>query len=298
MYVQDIAAGEYTRHACLETLIDDGTLGDGAEFYACRRAELVLGDETAGQQQHIALYPLLGALDGLEIGTDLCDRYRRDMLFALDIDHGMRQHERYAEVVETLDDVPFQTAGIRHELRDQLHLSALEGHAASHDEPDISRAEDDDLLARHIALDVHEPLRRACREDACRTVAGDVKRSAGLLTAAHSEDDSLRLYPEHAVLAVHRGDGAVGGDVHDHGVELVLYAPFKSLTDEAVGVLGACQLLLEGVQTEAVVNALVEYAAELLVALEDDHAARSAVVCGYSRRESRGTSADYHYIIA
>ena len=71
----------------------------------------------------------------------------------------------------------------------------------------------------------------------------------------------------------------------------------KDLLDKAVSVLGAGQLLLEGVQTEAVVDALVEDAAELFVTLEDKHVLCAAVIRRDCRRQSCGAAADDHDII-
>ena len=219
------------------------------------------------------------------------------MLPALDIHYGVAELERDAEVVQTLYYITLKAAGIRHQLSYDLYLRALQGHAARHYEADIARAEDDDLFAGHIALDVHQALSSTRREDACGTKAGDVERSAGAFAAAHSQDDGACLNREHTVLAVHRGDDPLRRDIHHHGVQLVFYAEIINLLDEAVGVLGAGQLLLEGVQAEAVVDALVEYAAQLAVALQDQHALASVLSRGNRGGKSRGASADYDYII-
>ena len=61
---------------------------------------------------------------------------------------------------------------------------------------------------------------------------------------------------------------------------------------KTVGVLRACQLLLEGVQTEAVVDTLVEDPAELFVTLKDQHVLCAVIISRDCRRQSRGTAAD------
>ena len=71
-------------------------------------------------------------------------------------------------------------------------------------------------------------------------------------------------------VAVHGGDRLVAGQVQHHGVQLVGDTELLRLLNEAGRVLGAGQLLLEGVQAEAVVDALVQNAAQLVVPLEDE----------------------------
>ena len=61
----------------------------------------------------------------------------------------------------------------------------------------------------------------------------------------------------------------VRGDVKNHGVQTDVNAGLTYHVDEAPGILRAGQFFLEIVQTEAVVDALVENAAQLAVALDD-----------------------------
>ena len=60
----------------------------------------------------------------------------------------------------------------------------------------------------------------------------------------------------------HAGDHLLGGHVDDHGLGLVGDAEGLDLVDEPLGIFGAGQLLLEGVEAEAVVDALLQDAAE------------------------------------
>src|SRR5699024_6545042 len=99
--------------------------------------------------------------------------------------------------------------------------------------------------------------------------AGDVQSAAGALPAAHGQHHGFGVQLEQAVGAVHGGDGLVGGQVQHHGVELIGDAQLPGLGDVAGGVLGAGQLLPEGVQAKAVVDALVQDAAQFAVPLQD-----------------------------
>ena len=62
--------------------------------------------------------------------------------------------------------------------------------------------------------------------------------------------------------------------------------------DEAVGVLGACQLLAEGVQAEACVDALVQNAAQLFITLNDENVFNAAFSGGDGSGQPCRASAD------
>ena len=138
VHMEHVAAGEHAGDIGLQAFIDDGAARHGAELYARGGAQLVLRDQTAGEQEGVAGVALLGALDGSPVSADLGDRDRRDVLLALDVHDRVAESERNAEVIETLHDVALEAAGIGHQLRDELHLRALQGHAARHDQTDIA----------------------------------------------------------------------------------------------------------------------------------------------------------------
>ena len=62
-------------------------------------------------------------------------------------------------------------------------------------------------------------------------------------------------------------------------------------------ILGSRQLASELVQTEAVMYALAENAAELRFSFHYEHIAYALFICGNSRAHSRGSAADYNNII-
>ena len=158
--VENVAAGEDAGTDVSEPFVDQRAVCHGADGCAEAARQLVLGDQAAGEQERIAVVMALGAGDGAAVGADLGDGHAGDALTALDVDDGVTQVERNAEIVEALDDVPLEAAGIGHQLRDGEDLCALERHAAGHDEADVAAAEDDDAAADHAALDVDKALRR------------------------------------------------------------------------------------------------------------------------------------------
>ena len=72
---------------------------------------------------------------------------------------------------------------------------------------------------------------------------------------------------EQAVRFVHGGHGLVRRQVQHHGIEFVGNLQFLSLGDEPGRILGTGQFLFKGVQAKAVVDALVQNAAQFAVAL-------------------------------
>ena len=69
-----------------------------------------------------------------------------------------------------------------------------------------------------------------------------------------------------------------------HRVEFIFDLAFKRLRDVTRSVFRAGQLFAEGVQAEAVMDALVQNAAQLHVALKDQDALAACVICRDSRR--------------
>ena len=126
---------EVSRHS-----LTTGPVGDGDDLHAHAAGKLVLGDQTHGQQQGVAVIVLLSAGDGLEVPVHLGDGDAGDALLALDVDHGVAQLQRNAEIIKTLDYVSLKAAGVGHDLRHDLDLGALEGHAAGHDQADVTGA--------------------------------------------------------------------------------------------------------------------------------------------------------------
>ena len=67
--------------------------------------------------------------------------------------------------------------------------------------------------------------------------------------------------------------------------------------NEASGIFGTGQLFLEGVKTEAVMDALIENTAERGVAFQNQNIGNACFFGGNCRRESRRTAADDNDII-
>ena len=72
--------------------------------------------------------------------------------------------------------------------------------------------------------------------------------------------------------------------------------PLHGLIDEALGIFRAGQLLLKGMEAEAVVDALVEDAAELRIALQNQDVLAARVVRGDRRGKARRAAADDEHV--
>ena len=296
--MQDVAAGEDARDGGLAVLVDGGAARHRVERDARRGGELVLGEKPDGEQQRVARDRLLGSWDRrARGGVHLGDDNSLHALLAEDARHGVVELERNAVVDQALHDVAVEARGIRHELRDELHLGALPRHAARHDEADVAAAEDHDLAPGEEALHVHEPLRAARGVDAGRARAGDRERAARALAAAHREDDRAGAEPDEPARGVHADDLAVLRDGEDHRVGPDLRAGLRRLLHEPPRVFGAGELLAEVVQAEAVVDALAQDAARGGVALQhDDSRVRPRLARRDRGREAGGTAADDDHV--
>ena len=84
----------------------------------------------------------------------------------------------------------------------------------------------------------------------------------------------------------------IRGHFQHHGVQLHLHAGILEHIDEAPGVLRAGELLAKAVQTKAVVDALVQNTAQLLVALQNEDVAQTAFPCLAGSSKARRAAAD------
>ena len=124
--VQHVAGGKDAGDAGLQALVDGGAARHRAEGDAGGPAQLVFGQQAAGEQQGVTVVVLLGAGDGPAVfhpgqGDAL------DPLLALNVHHRVAELEGDAVVVQALDDVPLQAARIGHQLGHHLHLGPLPG---------------------------------------------------------------------------------------------------------------------------------------------------------------------------
>ena len=84
----------------------------------------------------------------------------------------------------------------------------------------------------------------------------------------------------------------VRGHFQHHGVQLHLYAGVLEHLNKAPGILRAGELLAKAVQTKAVVDALVQNAAQFLVALQNKDVAQTAFPCLAGSSKARRATAN------
>ena len=84
----------------------------------------------------------------------------------------------------------------------------------------------------------------------------------------------------------------VRGHFQHHGVQLHLYAGVLEHRNKAPSILRAGELLAEAVQTKAVVDALVQNAAQLFIALQNEDVAQTAFPCLAGSSKARRAAAD------
>ena len=209
----------------------------------------------------------------------------------------MGEIERDAVVLQALHDVAGQAAGIGHQLDAGQHFGALQRQAAGHDQADVAGPQNDGPAAHHVALDVHKTLGRAGGKDAGRALAGDGDGAAGALAAAHGQHHRLGRKQLIALFAVDGVDLVgpavpAGHQLQHHRVQPDFHAGLFQQADVAAGVLRAGQLLAKAVQAEAVVDALVQNAAQLAVPLQNQHPAQALLPGLAGGGKAGGAAAD------
>ena len=84
----------------------------------------------------------------------------------------------------------------------------------------------------------------------------------------------------------------IRGHFQHHGVQLHLHAGVLEHLNKASGVLRAGELLAKAVQTKAIVDALVQNAAQLFIALQNEDVAQTAFPCLAGSSKTRRAAAD------
>ena len=146
----------------------------------------------------------------------------------------------------------------------------------------------------HI-LEVHVSLRGACGEHACRTLAGNAQCAAAALLAAHGKHHSLCLILAQAA-AGGGGDDTILRQAQHRGAGLVRDLTLVHFINERLCIFRAGQALAEAAQTETVMDALAQDAAQHRLTLQNDHVADALLVqlhrCGKTCR----AAADNHNV--
>ena len=138
MDMKDIAARKDSLYICLQALVDHRSFCDRVHLHAHLGGELVFRDQTAGEKQRVAGIVLLRSRYRFSVRIYLGNRHSFHPFFSPDIHNRMTQFQRNIEIIQTLHNVSFQTAGIRHQLCHDLNLCAFQCHASCHDETDVS----------------------------------------------------------------------------------------------------------------------------------------------------------------
>ena len=242
----------------------------------------------------------LGAGDGLEVVVHLRHLDAGDVLASFDFGHGMREEKRYVVVVKALDDVSHKTGRLLHYLYAGENLRAGERESPRHDEPDVARAEYHHAASRHDAVHVDETLDGARRIDARRSRSRRHQRPSRTLAATHGENHGARLVNLEPAAWRHRRDLRTAvrlrRDVQHHRAADNRDAERIRLVDKPLRVFGAGQLLLEAVEPEAVVDALLQNAARRVVTLDDKDVRRARLLRRAGSGESRRSRAHDKHI--
>ena len=101
--------------------------------------------------------------------------------------------------MEALHDIAGEARGVGQYLDDGVHLATYPAHAPGHDQTDVARADDDNILARHIAFDIDQALRESGGVDAGGSRSRDADIAPVAFPTAHRQDNGPRSQTEHAL---------------------------------------------------------------------------------------------------
>ena len=208
----------------------------------------------------------------------------------------MTQQQRNIKVSQALNDISRQTTRILHYFADSPYLCAFECHPSCHNQTYIAGAQNNYLLSRQVSFDVYQLLGRPRCEYSGRSGSRGAQRPAGLFPAAHGEYYGSRIYGKISLFLVGYGYPFFRRYINCHCVCQYGYskAPDHLLTSQSV--FGSCQLLLEFMESEAVVNTLLQYAAKPVFALYDYDLRSPRFLCGFCCAHSRRASSDYCHV--
>ena len=294
--LQHVAAGEDPGYAGHAPLVHHGSAGDRVQGHAAGPGQLVFRDQAHGQKQRVAGDQAPGGVDGPPGLVHLGDGHALQTVLAVDLGHGGAEVQGDAEVLQALDDVALESAGVGQKLADGLPPGALQGQAPGHDQADVAGAENDHPLAHQIAFDVHELLGRAGAVNARGPGAADAQCAPAALPAAHGQDHGPGLDFEDAVAVPGRHHPA-GCQTGDRGFRVNGDASGADFLFVDGGVFRAGQLPAQLVQAEAVVDALLQNAAGPGFAVENGHVGDAPVVGRGGGGHTGGTAADDNQIM-
>ena len=286
--VYGIAARKDAGYARFHKLIDRRPLRHRIHVNARARTHFVFGNESDRKEKRIARDVFFRTFYRTAVRIDGSDRNARHALSPVDFDNRRTQFQRYVEVFETLRHIAAQARRIRHHFAHDFYVAPFEREPPRHDKTDIAASQNDDFFAGQVPVDIDETLRASGRKDARRPRTRNDEGAPRPLSAAHREDNRLRVQKHKSVFCVHRRDDVFSArfverrfgqsrafkifrliDRNNHRIRFVFDAPLANLRYKAAGVFGTRQLLSEIVKTESVVNALQKNSAELRIAFQN-----------------------------
>src|SRR5450830_1957052 len=185
MHLQDIPACKDPGDRCLQSLVDDSATRDGIQLDTSRLTEFILWNKPDGSDECITRYLAFRSGNWMPVLVYLSNGHARHPLSAVHACHGVTQQQGDAIVIEALHDVACETRRVGHDLKNCIDSRPFQGEPPRHDEANVARSEDDNIVTGKVALHIHVALSRAGRHDARGSGARDHDGSSRTLAAAH-----------------------------------------------------------------------------------------------------------------
>ena len=233
----------------------------------------------------------------LSVCSNLGNNNLFNSVFALNINNCVRKIKRNIKIVEALNNISLQAAGIRHKLNARKHLCAFKCHTPCHNKADVAGAENNNSFTNHMAFDINISLSRTCGKNTCRASAGNGDCAPCALTAAHCKNNGFCRKHKIAFLRINAMNFLALRDFKHHSIGHNLNCGVAEHFNEFACIFGACELLFKIVQAKAVVNALIKYAAEFFVSFNDKYIFKPVFISGKRCGKACRTAADNYKII-
>ena len=155
-----VSAGKNPFRRGFQPVIHHRPMCHGIYSGARTLGKLVFRNQSAGEQKRVTGDKFLRSRYGFQVFIHSYQRNCLHPVLSVNLRHRMAKAKRNPKIVQALNNISLQSAGIGHDLRHQLYLRSLQAHSSCHNQADIPGTKNHHLPARHAALYVYKALGR------------------------------------------------------------------------------------------------------------------------------------------
>ena len=195
-------------------------------------------------------------------------------------------------------DISGQTIGEGTNFQDSFHFASFETHTASHNQTNITAAENNYLFAWQETFHVNHTLSSAGSKDTCRTFTRNANSTAGTFPAAHSQNNCFTLNLQKTFFRADSNNSFILKNFQNHGINQSFY--FRLIFDQlytAIRIARSGQFFFEVMEAEAIMNTLLQNTAQFTVTFDDQNFFGTIFPGAIRGRKTSRPAADNNYII-